>query len=156
MKKTIELGKVEYTYEVNFKLSFNFQKYRNRLVSNIDIEKVDKKAYKELTECFDKIEKLTKQGKEINEQEMYEQLSPKALKLLKELTDIKVDAFDQNEILDIVSKFTGITNEDKLIEILDAEIEENGFDVLMAKLLSSVKEVFTSAKGSSQLKEVNE
>lgn len=150
MEKTIILGKKEYKYKVNFKLSYDFLKYRNRITKGFDFSNGDKEVVKEVITMQNKLQakqqEAQKEGKVLNEEDLsfLNELSPEALNFLAESNN--KDLFNYEEIIEIVSKFTQIEDKDKILEILDEEVEENGFDNLVSKLTLAISEVFTNAK----------
>lgn len=153
MKKTITLGGKEYVYDINFNLSYEFLKYRNKITKGYDISNLDKKVLQEIAEVQEKVAKKEQEGiEDIDTFEFLSELSPEAMEFLTKNSNPTTDLFDMNEIFHIVSKFTKIDDNDKIVEILDEEIDEVGYDEFINKIINAISEVFINAKANSQQK----
>lgn len=146
IEKIINLGGKDYKYKINFTLSYNLLKYKNRVQTGFDITKANKKVIEEIVAIRSKIvkEKLDK--------EAAEKLFANASKETQEFVINKVDdlpsKFTDEDIKFIVSQFTGITEESKIYEILDYEVINNGYEELINKLVNEIAQVFTNAKAN--------
>ena len=141
MENILELGGEAFKIVANFRMSYNLTKYRNKISTGFDFAKADKKVVAEiLTASKDPNFDLTK-------------LSDKALDFLKEKNTSTL--FNIEEIVDIVKILTGLQEESKIEELLDKEVELNGYDMIMNKLIGSVNMVFTNAKDISDQKIIN-
>lgn len=149
--ETILLGGKEYTYEINVILSYAFLKYRNKIETGIDFSKADKETIDEIQNLYNKYEDITK----VSDTELLNQVSPKTLMFLQSNQKNNANIFTLEELFEITSKFTGITEEKEIQDILDIEIANIGFDALIQKLANAIAKVFTSAKGSSQQEQSN-
>lgn len=150
MERSITLGGKEYKYNITFKMSYNFLKYRNRITKGFDISSIDKSVAKEILEMQEKIAEVQKEGgNELKAYEFLNELSPAAKEFLNKNQKTDSETFTQEEIIEIVSVFTGEKDENKIYEILDKELEETGFDVLISKLITAITMVFMSAKANS-------
>lgn len=146
IEKIINLGGKDYKYKINFTLSYNLLKYKNRVQTGFDITKANKKVIEEIVAIRNKIvkEKLDK--------EAAEKLLANASKETQEFVINNVDdlpsKFTDEDIKFIVSQFTGITEESKIYEILDYEVINNGYEELINKLVNEIAQVFTNAKAN--------
>lgn len=153
MERSIILGGNEYKYEINFKMSYNFLKYRNRITKGFDFSKADKKVVEEIVKMQTELQEKQQKGKTTDEDLSFlKDLSPEAMSFLTENSKTQADLFTENEIVEIVKAFTKIEKEDAIYEILDKECSSEGFDNLISKLINAVSEVFINAKDSSQQK----
>lgn len=156
MENIINLGGKDYSYKINFKLSYDFLKYRNRIQSGFDITNVNKKVAKEIIEMQDraiKIQEEIKSGKkkaeDFNEFDLIDKLSPEAKKFFQEINSQSIaEKFTAEEIEDIVKKLTNIEDEEELLKILDYEVENVGYDDFVGKLIKAIAKVFTVAKAN--------
>lgn len=156
MEKSIILGGNEYKYKINFKMSYDFLKYRNRITKRLDFSSADKSIVEEIVKMQEKVQKAREEGKTSEEDLSFvNELSPEALKFLQDNSKTNLDIFSQEEIVEIVSVFTGVKEEDKIYEILDEEVAQVGYDELISKLMKAIAEVFTNAKDSSEQKVMN-
>lgn len=153
MENIINLGGKDYSYKVNFKLSYDFLKYRGRIQTGFDITKTNKKVLKEIMEMQSKLEAKQKdlenaKGEDALESlEFLDDLSLEAKQFLQDNDQSTLASkFTMEEIEDIVSKFTKITNKDEIANILDYEVENYGYDAFMSKLINAIAQVFTNAK----------
>lgn len=151
MERSIILGGNEYKYEINFKMSYNFLKYRNRITKGFDFSKADKKVVEEIVKTQTELQEKQQKGKTTEEDLSFlNDLSPEAISFLTENQKNPADLFTENEIVDIVKAFTKIEKEDEIYKILDKECSTEGIDNLASKLIDAVSEVFINAKDSSQ------
>ncbi len=156
MENIINLGGKDYSYKINFKLSYDFLKYRNRIQSGFDISNVNKEVAKEIMEMQDKIIKIQeeiqsgkKKAEDFNEFDLIDELSPEAKKFFQEISSQSLaEKFSADEIADIVKKLTNIDNETELMEILDYEVENVGYDDFIGKLINAIAKVFSVAKAN--------
>lgn len=152
MENIINLGGKDYSYKVNFKLSYDFLKYRGRIQTGFDITKANKKVLKEIMQMQSKYEAAQKKAKGddiLSDFDFLDDLSLEAKQFIQENDNSsKIEKFTLEEIEDMVRKFTGIVEEEKIEEILDYEVENYGYDALVTKLLNAVAQVFTNAKAN--------
>lgn len=146
IEKIINLGGKDYKYKINFTLSYNLLKYKNRVQTGFDITKANKKVVEEIVAIQNKI------VKEKLDEEAAEKLFANASKETQEFVINNVDdlpsKFTDEDIKFIVSQFTGITEESKIYEILDYEVINNGYEELINKLVNEIAQVFTNAKAN--------
>lgn len=146
IEKIINLGGKDYKYKINFTLSYNLLKYKNRVQTGFDITKANKKIVEEIVAIKNKI------AKEKLDEEAAEKLLANASKETQEFVINNVDdlpsKFTDEDIKFIVSQFTGITEESKIYEILDYEVINNGYEKLINKLVNEIAQVFTNAKAN--------
>lgn len=152
MENIINLGGKDYSYKVNFKLSYDLLKYRGRIQTGFDITKANKKVLKEIMQMQSKYEAAQKKAKGddiLSDFDFLDDLSLEAKQFIQENDNSsKIEKFTLEEIEDMVRKFTGIVEEEKIEEILDYEVENYGYDALVTKLLNAVAQVFTNAKAN--------
>lgn len=153
MEKVINLGNKDYKYDVNFKLSYNFLKYRNRIQVGFDVTKANRKVMEEIAEMQEKVKEAQKELQETGEVksslDFLDDLSPETKEFLNENANQNLaDKFNQEEIYDIVKKFTNIENEEEIEKILDYEVENFGYDTLIAKLINAISQVFIHVKAN--------
>ena len=146
IEKIINLGGKDYKYKINFTLSYNLLKYKNRVQTGFDITKANKKVVEEIVAIQNKI------VKEKLDEEAAEKLLANASKETQEFVINNVDdlpsKFTDEDIKFIVSQFTGITEESKIYEILDYEVINNGYEKLINKLVNEIAQVFMNAKAN--------
>lgn len=146
IEKIINLGGKDYKYKINFTLSYNLLKYKNRVQTGFDITKANKKVVEEIVAIQNKI------VKEKLDEEAAEKLLANASKETQDFVINNVDdlpsKFTDEDIKFIVSQFTGITEESKIYEILDYEVINNGYEKLINKLVNEIAQVFTNAKAN--------
>ena len=146
IEKIINLGGKDYKYKINFTLSYNLLKYKNRVQTGFDITKANKKVVEEIVAIRNKI------VKEKLDEKAAEKLLANASKETQEFVINNVDdlpsKFTDEDIKFIVSQFTGITEESKIYEILDYEVINNGYEKLINKLVNEIAQVFTNAKAN--------
>lgn len=153
MEKIINLGNKEYKYDVNFKLSYNFLKYRNRIQIGFDVTKANRKVMEEIAEMQEKIQEaqkeLQEQGEITSSLDFLDNLSPETKEFLNENANNNLsEKFNQEEIYDIVKEFTKIENDDEIEKILDYEVENYGYDTLISKLINAISQVFMNVKAN--------
>lgn len=156
MENIINLGGKDYSYKINFKLSYDFLKYRNRIQSGFDISNVNKDVAKEIMEMQDRVTKMQeeiksgkKKAEDFNEFDLIDKLSPEAKKFFQEISSQSLaEKFSAEEIEDIVRKLTNIEDEEELLKILDYEVENVGYDDFVGKLIEAIAKVFTVAKAN--------
>lgn len=150
MKKTINLGGKDYEYDVNFRLSYSFLKYRNKIKEQYQKMDFDSKTLEEIKKLRKKVADKNVDINSMNDEEaikFMEQFNDEEKEVLFKLSDRDVTStLDENDIFDITTKFTNITEEEEILKILDYEVENYGFDALVNKLIVAVSEVFTIAK----------
>ena len=146
IEKIINLGGKDYKYKINFTLSYNLLKYKNRVQTGFDITKANKKVVEEIVAIKNKI------AKEKLDKEAAEKLFANASKETQEFVINNVEdlpsKFTDEDIKFIVSQFTGITEESKIYEILDYEVINNGYEELINKLVNEIAQVFMNAKAN--------
>lgn len=144
-EKFIELGGEKFKITINFRNCYKLTKYRNKMETNIDFSKADEKIIEE----FNSID--------LNEDGTFpiEKLSLKARKFVLDNTRDSRTIFSEEEIFDIVKILTGVENEDRILDLLNKEVETNEYDVFIDKLVNGISMVFTRAKDGSQQKELN-
>lgn len=143
-KQIINLAKKDYEIKIDFELSYDLTKYRNKLEFGIDFSDADKDMITEIIEMRKKMENGTK----IEELDL-SSLSNETIEYLEKKSIQKRDVFSKEELIDIGKKLTKVENEDEIKEIYNEEIKDNGYDVLIAKLSSAVSMVFMNAKDGS-------
>ena len=146
IEKIINLGGKDYKYKINFTLSYNLLKYKNRVQTGFDVTKANKKVIEEIVAIRSKI------AKEKLDKEAAEKLFANASKETQEFVINNVEdlpsKFTDEDIKFIVSQFTGITEESKIYEILDYEVINNGYEKLINKLVNEIAQVFMNAKAN--------
>lgn len=144
-EKFIELGGEKFKITINFRNCYKLTKYRNKMETNIDFSKADK----DLLDEFSSVE-LNEDGSF-----PFEKLSMKAKQFaMANIRDSRT-IFSEEEIFDIVKTLTGVENEDRILDLLNKEVETNEYDVFIDKLVNGISMVFTRAKDGSQQKELN-
>ena len=144
MKNILELGGETFEIVPNFRKSYNLTKYRNKIAVGFDFGEADKKVVAEIL-------KATK-DKDFD----ISTLSPAAISLLQEKNQTTL--FNDKETFDIIRILTSdkdkedITDE-HIEELLDKEVQENGYDIIFAKLIECINLVFTNAKDISKPEE---
>lgn len=146
MEKIIKLGGEEYKYHINFKLNYDLLKFRNRIQTGFDVTKANKKIITEIVNMKNEIGDKNLSDEE--SLEIFNKLSPEARTFIEENTGDYSSKFSDEDIKYIVSKFTGIEDENKIYEILDYEVENGGYDKLITKLVNAIAEVFSNAKAN--------
>lgn len=137
MENILELGGEQFKIVANFRMSYNLTKYRNKMSTGFDFSAEDKDVIAEILEASKEAEVDVSK------------LSDKAIELLTKKG--KEDLFSDEEIIDIVKTLTKL-DEGKIEELLDKEVELNGYDVITPKLIKSINLVFTNAKDISAQK----
>lgn len=156
MENIINLGGKDYNYKINFKLSYDFLKYRNRIQSGFDISNVNKEVAKEIIEMQNRVNKMQeeiksgkKKAEDFDEFDLIDGLSPEAKKFFQEISSQSLaEKFTAEEIEDIVKKLTNIDDENELLKILDYEVENVGYDNFVGKLIEAIAKVFSVAKAN--------
>lgn len=153
MEKIINLGNKEYKYEVNFKLSYNFLKYRNKIQVGFDVTKANKKVMEEIAEMQVKVQEAQKElqdkGEITSSLDFLDDLSPETKEFLNENSNQNLsEKFSEEEIYDIVKKFTKIEDDEEIEKILDYEVENYGYDTLISKLINEISQVFINVKAN--------
>lgn len=146
-KRIFEIGGKEFEIKVNFRLSYNLTKYRNRVTAGFDFEDSDKEVVDEIM----KLQQRVANGEEVS----YSDMSSGAIEFLKKNSKSNSNLFNDEEIIDIVTLLTGIKDIKEVEDLLDKEVETNGYDILLNKLVTGIAEVFTSAKDISEQEQVN-
>lgn len=141
MENILELGGETFKIVANFRMSYNLTKYRNKLSTGFDFSKGDKKVVAEILKASR------------DENFDYSKLSQEALVLLQSRNTTEL--FNDKDIFDIVKILTRIEDDAKIEELLDKEVELNGYDQISVKLANSINLVFTSAKDTSTQKAVS-
>jgi len=153
MEKIINLGNKEYKYEVNFKLSYNFLKYRNKIQVGFDVTKANRKVMEEIAEMQVKVQEAQKElqdkGEITSSLDFLDNLSPETKEFLNENSNQNLsEKFSEEEIYDIVKKFTKIEDDEEIEKILDYEVENYGYDTLISKLINEISQVFINVKAN--------
>lgn len=138
----LEIGNETFNVDVNFRTSFRLTKFRNKLSYGIDFTEADKSIIEEIIRFKDKYS-------EDSENIDMSELSPEAIKYLGDMSKSKADIFDFDEFVEMGKVLTNIEDEEKLLQLYDEEVAENGYDVLIAKLTETMAEVFINAKSPS-------
>ena len=101
------------------------------------------------------IEKLREETKEGDLPEITK-LSLPALKILQQMSDKNSDIFDENELLEIGQVLLDIEDVEEVESLYESELEINGYDELVSKVLYGLALVFMNAKdGSTQEKKTS-
>ena len=146
MKRTINIGNKEFEIKINFKKSYNLTKFRNKLAYGVDFEDADRKVIEEVA----KMQLLASQGQEID----MSILSPETIKYLNKKSNERDEVFSYEELIEIGKILTDIDSNDEIEELYNIEVEENGYDELIAKLSLAISTVFMNAKDTSDQKEI--
>lgn len=145
MDRKIELAGEKYEIKINFKLSYDLTKYRNKLSYGLDFDDANKGVIEEIA----KMQIEIANGKELD----MSKLSQDTIKYLTKKSNEKTEVFTYEELIDIGKILTKIENEEEIEEIYNKEVEENGYDELVSKLTLAVSMVFMNAKDTSTTKE---
>lgn len=153
MEKIINLGNREFKYNVNFQLSYNFLKYRNKIQVGFDVTKANRKVMEEIAEMQEKVKEAQKElqdkGEITSSLDFLDNLSPETKEFLNENANQNLaEKFSQEEIYDIVKNLTKLENEEEIEEILNIEVENYGYDALIGKLIGAISEVFMNVKAN--------
>lgn len=144
-KKTIEIGNKKFEIKINFKKSYQLTKYRNKLAYGIDFDDADKKIIEEVA----KVQLQASQGQDID----MSLLSPETIKYLNKKSNQRDEVFTYEELIEIGKILTDIEKNEEIEELYNIEVEENGYDELIAKLTLGISTVFMNAKDTSDEKE---
>lgn len=144
MDKTIIIGNKEFKIKINFKKSYELTKFRNKLSYGIDFDDADKKIIEEIA----KIQLQASQGQDID----MSLLSPETIKYLSKKSSQRDEVFTYDELIEIGKILTEIENNEEIEELYNIEVEENGYDELLAKLTLGISTVFLNAKDTSNQK----
>ncbi len=145
MKKTINLGNKEFEIEINFKLSYDLTKFRNKLSYGVDFDDADKKVIEEVA----KIQLEASMGKEPD----MSLLSPETIKYLNKKSNQRDEIFTYEELIEIGRILTKLEKNEEVEELFDKEVSQNGYDELLAKLSMAITMVFMNANDTSDQKE---
>lgn len=144
-KKTIILGNREFEIKINFKKSYQLTKFRNKMAYGIDFEDADKHIIEEIA----RVQLLATEGKEID----MSVLSPDTIAYLTKKSTQRDEIFSYDELIEIGKILTEIEDSEELEELYNIEVENEGYDALIAKLTLAVTTVFMNAKDTSTPKE---
>lgn len=144
-KKTIEIGNKKFEIKINFKKSYQLTKYRNKLAYGIDFDDADKKIIEEVA----KVQLQASQGQDID----MSLLSPETIKYLNKKSNQRDEVFTYEELIEIGKILTDMEKNEEIEELYNIEVEENGYDELIAKLTLGISTVFMNAKDTSDEKE---
>lgn len=144
MDKTIIIGNKEFKIKINFKKSYELTKFRNKLSYGIDFDDADKKIIEEIA----KIQLQASQGQDID----MSLLSPETIKYLSKKSSQRDEVFNYDELIEIGKILTEIEKDEEIEELYNIEVEENGYDELIAKLTLGISTVFLNAKDTSNQK----
>lgn len=139
--KKIIIGNKEFEIKINFKKSYQLTKFRNKLSYGIDFDDADKKVIEEVA----KIQLQVSQGQEID----MSSLSPETIKYLNKKSNQRDEIFNEEELIEIGKILTDIQDNEEIEKLYNIEVEENGYDELIAKLTLAISTVFTNAKDTS-------
>ena len=145
MEKKLIIGNREFEIKINFKKSYKLTKFRNKLAYGVDFDDADRKIIEEVA----KIQLQASQGQEID----MSVLSPETIKYLNKKSSQRDEVFTYEELIEIGKILTDIEKDEKIEELYDVEVEENGYDELIAKLTLGISTVFMNAKDTSDQKE---
>lgn len=145
MEKKLIIGNKEFEIKINFRKSYQLTKFRNKLAYGIDFDDADKKIIEEVA----KIQLQVSQGGEID----FSILSPETIKYLNKKSSQRDEVFTYEELIEIGKILTDIENDEEIEELYNVEVEENGYDELIAKLTLGISTVFMSAKDTSEQEE---
>lgn len=144
-KKTIEIGNKEFEIKINFKKSYQLTKFRNKLAYGVDFDDADKKVIEEVA----KVQLQASQGQEID----MSVLSPETIKYLNKKSSQRDEVFTYEELIEIGKILTDIEKDEEIEDLYNIEVDENGYDELIAKLTLGISTVFMNAKDTSDQKE---
>lgn len=145
MEKKLIIGNREFEIKINFRKSYQLTKYRNKLAYGVDFDDADRKIIEEVA----KIQLQASQGQEID----MSVLSPETIKYLNKKSSQRDEVFTYEELIEIGKILTDIENDEEIEELYNVEVEENGYDELIAKLTLGISTVFMSAKDTSEQEE---
>jgi len=139
--RKIIIGNKEFELKINFKKSYQLTKFRNKLAYGIDFDDADRHIIEEIT----KIQMQASQGQEID----MSILSPDTIKYLSKKSNQRDEVFNYDELIEIGMILTEIEDKETIEELYNIEVEENGYDELIAKLTIGISSVFMNAKDTS-------
>lgn len=139
--KKIIIGNKEFEIKINFKKSYKLTKFRNKMAYGIDFDDADKKIIEEIAQ----VQLAASHGKEID----MSVLSPNTIKYLSKKSSQQDEIFDYDELIEIGKILTDIEKDEEIEELYNIEVEENGYDELIAKLTIGISTVFMNAKDTS-------
>lgn len=139
--KKIIIGNKEFDIKINFKKSYKLTKFRNKMAYGIDFDDADKKIIEEIA----KVQLSVSLGKDID----MSLLSPATIKYLSRKSSQQDEIFTEEELIEIGKILTDIEDDKKIEELYNIEVEENGYDELIAKLTIGISTVFMNAKDTS-------
>lgn len=145
MEKSLIIGNREFKVKINFKKSYQLTKFRNKLAYGIDFDDADRKIIEEVA----KVQLQASQGKEID----MSLLSTDTIKYLNKKSNQRDEIFTYEELIEIGKILTDIEKDEEIEELYNIEVEENGYDDLIAKLTLMISTVFMNAKDTSEQKE---
>ena len=147
MTKTIELGNKKFEIEINFKKSYQLTKFRNKLSYGVDFDDANRKVIEEVA----MVQLQASQGKEID----MSVLSAETIKYLSKKSSQRDEIFTYEELIEIGKIVTEIESNEEIEELYNIEVNENGYDELIAKLTLAITSVFMNAKDTSNQEENN-
>ena len=149
LEKVITIGGKDFEITSNFRKSCRLSKFRNKMkYGGIDVTEENREYLLE-------IEKLREETKEGDLPEITK-LSLPALKILQQMSDKNSDIFDENELLEIGQVLLDIEDVEEVESLYESELEINGYDELVSKVLYGLALVFMNAKdGSTQEKKTS-
>lgn len=139
--KKIIIGNKEFEIKINFKKSYKLTKFRNKMAYGIDFDDADKKIIEEIA----KVQLAASQGKDID----MSLLSPETIKYLSKKSNQRDEIFNEEELIEIGKILTDIEDDAEIEKLYNIEVEENGYDELIAKLTIGISTVFMNAKDTS-------
>lgn len=139
--KKIIIGNKEFDIKINFKKSYKLTKFRNKMAYGIDFDDADKKIIEEIA----KVQLSVSLGKDID----MSLLSPETIKYLSRKSSQQDEIFTEEELIEIGKILTDIADDKEIEELYNIEVEENGYDELIAKLTLGISTVFMNAKDTS-------
>lgn len=139
LERKIEIGGKTFEIVSNFRKSHALSKYRNKLRygTNIRITEENKTAFYEIN----KLREETAEG----ELPDVSKLSPEATALLMQMSDKSADVYDIEELIEIGMILTDIKETEKIEKLYDKEVQANGYDTLVSKILYGLQLVFMNA-----------
>lgn len=138
--RKIEFGGKTYEIHPNMEKSFKLAKYRNRQSLNLDITEENRDMVAHVLEVLEEAK-----NSDMTDGELLSKLSPEEIIEFTKMTDSSKPKFSLEECTDIVSIVLEVTiGEAK--DILNAEFEINGFELLLSNVNSMLSMVFMNAK----------
>ncbi len=137
--KVINIAGRDFEIKTNFRKSCKLSKFRNKMrYSGIDVTEENKEYLLEI----EKLRKETKDGEEPD----ISRLSTPALKILQQMSDKNVDVFNDEELLEIGQVLLEIEDKNEVEQLYEEELQEEGYDELISKILYGLAMVFMNAK----------